>query len=209
MDKVFLEAPQAIAGALVGLIAKAAGLEFGKSLADEIAGACYEADRAESCLTEVGEIYRVSNGVGQCCNMGKAVACSERCMMDIEPEKPNDEKCKSNIDDLINTTYQLYPPDEIENGGCCNVVENNNCLSCRPINANQWAKCRKDEELKEVQGLTVCCHKEKYIAGETKREGMCCTTVLECVSYKFADALEVVAEMLADGIIPLDSLTGR
>lgn len=210
-DEAFIEAPQAIGNLIVDGVSRLIGREVSRTLADAVAGACRSKDDfdkpvgSQADCDRADEVFRIKDGVPQCCNMGESLACTPRCRS-CKGWGTAEIGCEE--EDCVKTSGEVF--EDRDEMCCCQIVDDK-CKKCRRMNAAQGGKCREGQEKEDViDGYKVCCHEEELIKGKLGIvEDKCCTTVSECVSNRFADALEVMADMLADGIIPVYSLTGE
>ncbi|MDD5738944.1 MAG: hypothetical protein PHY72_03435 [Candidatus Pacebacteria bacterium] len=109
-----------------------------------------------------------------------------------------------------------------DNSKCC-VPVIKFCKKARAVNFDAGGKCRASDENGDSsyetkdQANGVCKFYETYKqtlpplpTGTTptvEDQGYCCSTVSQCIVNRFSSHLENVAEMMADGQLPLDSLT--
>jgi len=208
LETALVDWPKQAGRYLAGLL----GFSIGEKTAADVAGrACYELPAGQNC--KPGEILRQNNGKNECCLLAKAQACTPRCRKV----------------DRWTTACNTFIGEEAEpttgrNGTkmCCLKLNNEKqkCQRCRAVNSQAGGKCiEKDDNGQnyETKNGDFCCSFEEYTASsniappgsedeDIQNAGFCCVPVEKCISTHFAGHLENIAEMMADGKIPLRSL---
>jgi len=178
--------------------------KMGSKLAGEIAGKCYVPDKGDSCSD--GFIRKVRGSSVECCSLGGPNVCNDLCRVPADSEE-----C-----DFLRGEVQEY--DGVTRL-CCFKFKDKECTKCRPVTADVNV-CRVTEdplttERKELittkaGTYNTCCHNEKYLSPEDQADDIttsgvpkCCTSVANCVADKFADHMEAMADMMAEGFIPV------
>ena len=96
---------------------------------------------------------------------------------------------------------------------CCFEMDNVTCRKCRKVNAD-LTTCRVTDDENTNEGTrtivetdsgkyTVCCHDEAVVPDPGSGVPKCCVSVADCVADKFADHMEAMADMLAEGFLPV------
>ncbi|MDO8524770.1 MAG: hypothetical protein Q7R99_04065 [bacterium] len=134
-----------------------------------------------------------------------------------------------NGEPTVDGTCEEKPAEGCPEGKIINPKNSNQCCSpqikfcqkARAVNFDAGAKCRaKDENAQtyEVRDdeLGACVFFEEYqqtlppipstLNPTVEDMGFCCSTVSQCITNKLSSHIETLAEMIADGNIPLQSL---
>jgi|GEM_PF-2848391 len=200
-DDVFIEMPTQAVNYVMDAVSNALSGGVASEAIDQVAGVCVQSSNERIINDEndcqEGEIFRIANGKNECCSLGADIVCEPRCS-----KKPTDKDCQAGKGQATRRVQgELY---------CCYDVSlngNEGCAKCRPKPALA-GECRENEEEREIDDLVVCCRPRnaKEVMTNEGPQQMCCYTAIDCVSERFEDYLESLADMFAIGV-PLNSLT--
>ncbi|MDD5433154.1 MAG: hypothetical protein PHE77_00625 [Candidatus Pacebacteria bacterium] len=231
LETVLVDWPKQAAQA----IAQFFGFEVGQKTADEITRPCYdvkpEATSNADCKHPESEVFRITtDGKKQCCSVN-GQACQPRCReVDNKTtqcnvangETPKPEKYPISEDNNNIHTFCCFAGVDEKGATTTDVTKMVQCKKCRVVAQDQITeyKCREKDESGnpyEIKEGNACCYKEKFsltsnvvlpgtVAEAIEKMGVCCSTVAQCITNRFSDHLDTMAERMADGDIPLRSL---
>lgn len=217
LNNALIEKPAQAVEYVTRKFAELIGGETGEKLASDLAGACSTVYTESACKQE-GKIYRPGQGTepSECCDLGANVVCEPRCRPKPEPMGCNLSLGEKEVQSPTPLQLGLHCCIPLFEGG----TYDGDCKMCRLVPAVDDAEdrgCREGEAEEEIDGLKACCKpKKKFITAETDPISgeeyaveTCCTTVVDCVASQFDEHLRVLAETMAIGSLPLDSLTGE
>ncbi len=198
LDTAFIEYPTRGVNWLIQSLGMGATDEIGDDIADRLAGKCKDATpeekNNESCQGEK-EIYNKTTK--QCCNLGAALVCKDRCR-EIETSESCDIEKGEERDERDDGVFCCY--DE-----SCNICRQTYAVA-RAKNAEPKAKCeregdeRKEKTTEDEEEMVLCCQGSYY----NEETDQCCVDLLTCISNKLTDFLKMLTLTIKTGL-PINS----
>jgi len=186
--------PRSMLNTIGATLSRIFGREIASSTATQLAGICRKVDKESDCTSK--EVFKPQTK--ECCSLGEGVVCNLRCRP-IDPEKPETAQCLKSKGEVKQTIAG-------KDYCCRQILEDTLCATqCRAKPPEE--ECSASETQTTFNGDDFCCLTRilQKNEGGDPLDDKCCTTVTGCISEKFGQMLEGIADVISNP--PLESLT--